>query len=100
MFGNQFNAYLTVGQDADVWEQTKQLNDSALKSPISGFVLNTDSISTELSQITTVRNEYASVDNGTEDQAAYDEMVEKLETAGQRKVIEEIQRQIDAFLGQ
>ncbi len=100
MFGNQFNAYLTVGQDADVWEQTKQLNDSALKSPISGFVLNTDSISTELSQITTVRNEYASVDNGTEDQAAYDEMVEKLETAGQRKVIEEIQRQVDEFLGQ
>ena len=100
MFGNQFNAYLTVGQEPDVWEKTKQMNDTAIPSPISGFILDTEPIKTELSQISTVRNEYASVDNGTENDAMYNEMVSKLEEAGQRKVIEEIQRQLDAYLGQ
>jgi putative aldouronate transport system substrate-binding protein len=98
MFGNQFNAYVMEGQDPDIWEKSKELNDTALKSPISGFIMDTEPIKTELSQIETVNKEYSSVDTGTENEATYNEWIQKRNDAGQQKVKEEVQKQIDEFL--
>lgn len=97
MFGNQFNAYLQVGQDDDVWEQTSKLNDEAIKSPLLGFVLDTDPIKNEISQISAINSEYALntfIVNGLDN---WDEYMKKLETAGSKKVLAEIQKQVNEY---
>ena len=98
-YGNQFNSLLVQGQESDVWEQTKKMNDDAVKSPVMGFVPNTDSITTELSNITNVIAEYkAKEEFGTVARSEYwDEFMKKLDTAGINKVVEEIQKQYDEF---
>ncbi|MBE5038995.1 ABC transporter substrate-binding protein [Ructibacterium gallinarum] len=99
MFGNQFNAFCMEGQDADVWEQTKKMNDEAKVSPLAGFILDTEPIKTELSQIATVSKEYKAVSNGSDaSEATYNEMLKKLYDAGQEKVLQEVQRQIDEWV--
>jgi putative aldouronate transport system substrate-binding protein len=98
--GNQFNAYLMPGQPKDVWEKTKEMNDAALLSPIAGFILDTDPIRTELSQITTVGKEYDPMGRGAEDISIYDEYVEAMRAAGIDRVREEVTRQLDAYLKQ
>lgn len=98
-FGNQFNAYLLEGQEDGLWEETAQLNLSAKQSPLLGFVLNTDSIKTEISQISAVNTEYSRViANGVRNPDEFmDEYRAKLKTAGIEKVKEEIQKQVDEY---
>ena len=98
-FGNQFNAYLLEGQDDNLWEETAELNLSAKKSPIIGFVLDMEPIKSEISQVTAVGGEYARViANGAKDPDTYlEEYRKKLETAGIQKIKEEVQRQIDEY---
>lgn len=99
--GNQFNAYLMEGQANDTWEKTKEINDIGIKSPIIGIYFNTDDIRTELTQIEKVQKEYldAFINTGVEDPAVYwDDYVAAMEKAGIEKVLEEYQKQIDAFL--
>lgn len=99
-FGNQFNAFVAEGQEITVWEETKKMNDTAIKSPAMGFVPNTESITTEIANITNVNSEYkAKMEFGTMPREEYwDEYMNKLETAGIGKVRDEIQRQYDEFL--
>ena len=99
-YGNQFNGYVMEGQPADVWEQTKKMNDESGKSPAIGFVLNTDSIGTEMANITNINSEYrARKDYGTAPREEYwDEYIQKLKAAGIEKVRDEVQRQYDEFL--
>lgn len=99
-FGNQFNALVEDGAEADVWEQTEALNNSACVDKLLGFVFDDSNVTTEVSNCTSVRSEYKYVWLGTAlDYREYrDEYIEKMEQAGIRKVIEELQKQIDAFL--
>lgn len=99
-YGNQFNSFVAEGQSADVWEETKAMNDAAVKSPAMGFVPKTDSIMTEIANITNVNSEYkAKMEFGTAPREEYwDEYMQKLKTAGIDKVRDEIQKQYDEFL--
>lgn len=99
-YGNQFNGYVQEGQPADVWEQTRAMNDEAVKSPLLGFVIDTTPIDTELANVTNVESEYkAKRDFGTEDMSVwYDEFMSKMKQAGIDKVMEEYQRQYDEWL--
>lgn len=99
-YGNQFNSFIAEGQSADVWEETKAMNDSAAKSPAMGFVPKTDSIMTEIANITNVNSEYkAKMEFGTAPREEYwDEYMQKLKAAGIDKVRDEIQKQYDEFL--
>lgn len=101
-YGNQFIGYVTEGQPADVWEQMKTMNDNAVKSPALGFVPETDSITTELANITNVNSEYkAKVEMGTAPREEYwDEYMSKLKEAGIDKVLSELQSQYDEFIAQ
>ncbi len=95
MFGNQFNAFLMPGQEPDVWEKTHEINISAKKSPIHGFVFNPDPIREKLSQITSLVSEYKLlyVDNGKR----MPELMAKLKQAGIDEVKAEIELQIKAW---
>ena len=101
VFGNVFNAYPQVGQDADVWEKTKALNDSAVKSPIMGLQFDTSEITLELAQCGKVQENYLvsrinrAVGNPDE---YWEEYRAALKKAGIDKVIECYQKQIDEFV--
>lgn len=98
--GNQFNAYLTAGQEDGIWEETEKMNNESMKSPMLGFVPNTDPITTELSNITNVESEYkARKSFGTMDASEwYDDYVKDMKAAGADKVNDELQKQYDEFL--
>ena len=99
-FGNQFNAFVTEGMPADVWEQTRKLNDEAELSPLLGFITDTSKIETEISQCETVRKQYgfAYFMGAQKVDASYDEYIKRMKEAGAEKIVAEMQRQIDEFL--
>lgn len=97
-FGNQFNAYLLEGQEDDIWEETEKMNNESITSPLIGFVLDTDPIKNEISQISSVTSEYpltTFIVNGKE--GNWDAYKEKLKTAGADRVLEEIQKQVNEY---
>lgn len=100
-FGNQFNAYLQPGQEDNVWEETKALNDSAVKSLDFGFDPDYTNIRTQYAQCTTVLSEYKVMDKGSSDPESYwAEFEKKMYDAGLQDIIDEVQKQLDEFLGQ
>ena len=99
-FGNQFNSYPNSKQEPDVYELTEKLNNEADKSPMLGFVPNTDFVANEIANIVNTMSEYkARYLFGTEDPANWvDSYKKKMEEAGIEKVKEELQEQYDKFL--
>lgn len=98
-WGNQFNAYLMPGQPDNLWEMTKELNANADISPLMGFCFNSEPVKTQVSQLTSVVDEYDSIlGTGTvEPTEKYDEFIAKLKAAGIDDVVAEMQRQIDEW---
>ncbi|WP_165452224.1 DUF3502 domain-containing protein [Paenibacillus thalictri] len=73
------------------------------KSVIAGFDFNPDPVKTEISKVNTIVVEYRKTlesGSGTDAQqdAKYNEFIDKLKKAGVDKIIAEKQKQIDAFL--
>jgi len=94
-----FNAYLLPGQPDNVWEQTKQINNNALVSPILGFVFDSTPVNVELSNCSNVYKEYEFINSGKVDlDKTQKEFLSKLKDAGVDKIIAEEQKQINAFL--
>lgn len=98
-FGNNFNAYLFGDQADDVWEETAKVNEEAIVSNLLGFSLNTDAIKTEIASCEAVTTEYLeSLAMGAVDpEKTIPELLSKLKAAGSDKIIEEAQKQIDAW---
>ena len=98
-FGNQFNAYILAGNDDNVWEETKKLNDEAVEYPLSGFMFDNSSVTAELTAIETVNSQYSVLNKGAQNPDEYFETFkEKQKEAGAEKVLAEYQKQIDEFL--
>ena len=96
--GNQFNAYLLPGQADDVWEVTEAGNKDAMKSVLTGFVPDSSGVATEVAQVSSVEQEYLNSYKYIEDYDAwYKEYMQKLEVAGINVIIEEMQKQVDAW---
>ena len=99
LHASTFNAYLLKGQDADVWEQTKKMNESAKESPLLGFNFTPDTVKTEIAQCSNVVGAYVGILSsglGTMEKE-YPEFINKLNKAGAQKIIGEMQKQIDAW---
>ena len=99
MHASTFNAFLLPGQPDDVWEQTKTLNMSAKASPIIGFSFDPEPVKSEISQCTSVKQEYLpALELGTVDpDEVLPEFLDKLDRAGAQKIVDEMQSQIDAW---
>lgn len=99
--GNSQLLYITDKvSDADV-AQAKAVLDSAVESPALGFSFNTQPVKSEITSIQNIMNQYnASVHTGTVDpDVAIPELMERLNSEGAyKKVMEEMQKQYDAFL--
>ncbi len=99
MFGNQFNAYYRDPKQVGAWERTKEMNDTATPSVALGFVVDREPIATEIAQISALLEELGDpIANGF---VAYDEaapaMLERLNAAGAQTIIDEVQRQLNAW---
>ena len=97
LFGNQFNQILAANQEDGIWEETAQMNLNAKKSPILGFVLDTNKIKNEISQIAAVESEFSNntyIVNGTKDLS---KKYAKLKEAGLDTVKREVQKQINEY---
>ena len=94
------NLYVLEGKPETTWEETRALNESAVESPILGFVPDINPISVELANCQTVIDEEVEmltlglvpVDEGIE------RLVKRLKEAGSDRIIAEYQRQIDEWL--
>ncbi len=99
--GNQFLAHPIVGQSADVWEETRQINENAYRSPIMEFSFDKSSVEAELTNLSAIRTEYNNILSwglAADPEAFLRERNEKLKAAGEDKVIAEINAQLAAFI--
>jgi putative aldouronate transport system substrate-binding protein len=99
MFGNQFNAYYRNAEQVGAWEATKKLNDEGYPSKAMGFVVDRTPIQTEVAQTTAVFQEFGRpIAYGW---VAYDDaepdLIKRLNDAGAQKIIDEVQKQLDAW---
>lgn len=98
--GNQFLSYLFLGDLPNLWKKTDEFNRSAVKSPALGFTFDPSPIKSTYLAVRGVMNDYrGGLETGTLDPAtALPQFRAKLREAGISKVIEEKQRQLDAWL--
>lgn len=98
MLGNQFNAYYMPGQAEGLWEETDKLNREAEISPLRGFVFDPTNVQSEMAQVGAVVKEYANGQFTAKDIDSYiAERNAKMEQAGLSAIMEETQKQIDAW---
>lgn len=99
IYPNQYASTVTVGNTADLWERTNTFNEEARKSPALGFTFDSTTVATELTAVTNVYEEYQkSLEYGFVDpETAIPEMLKKMDAAGLQKIIEEKQKQFDAW---
>lgn len=100
MGGSQLDDYLWKTEDKDKWTKMKAWNESAERSDLIGWQLDTTSIQNEISAISNVQNKYVRAiwDGVVTWDSTADKAKQALKTAGLDKVIEETQKQIDEFL--
>ncbi len=97
-FGNSFLGHLVPGEEDDVMEQTKKVNEEAVKPTTLKFSFDTDPVKTEISNISSILTEYEAYNKGAVDPATYmDEFVKKLKEAGIERVYDEAKKQLDEY---
>ncbi|MDD3409868.1 MAG: ABC transporter substrate-binding protein [Eubacteriales bacterium] len=99
MFGNQFQTYVWEGDPIDLYQQLSDFNNSAKKSAAFGFTWDPAPVKTEIAALNNILNEYrVGLEWGVLDpDTALPEFRAKLKAAGIDKVVEEKQRQLDAW---
>lgn len=98
--GNQFLNHVWDSEAPDKWDQFKQFNEGAIKSPGLGFVFDSESVKAEVGAIANVSKQYSkAIETGSVDpDKMLPEYVSALKAAGVDKIIAEKQKQFDAFL--
>ena len=101
-FGNQFIAKVVEGNELDVYDQTREFNNNAIKSKALGFSFDNSEVSSEITACNNVLNKYrTSLECGDVDP---DEVIpkfnEELKDAGIEKVIAAKQSQLDEWAKQ
>ena len=98
MFGNTANAMLTsVDVPAEYWEK---YNEESEVSPTLGFSFDSTPVSNEIAMCSSVVDEYLNslVSGSVEIESRYNEFLEKLNMAGAEKIVNEKQKQLEAWM--
>ncbi|SFA73394.1 putative aldouronate transport system substrate-binding protein [Cohnella sp. OV330] len=100
VFGDIRGEYLPEGSPPDKIEQTVKANEEAAVSAFEGFEFNADPVKTEIANVRAVNDEYyAALATGTIDPARFlAEYEDKLAKAGAGVIVQEKQKQLDAWL--
>ncbi len=97
-YGNQFNAWIQVGQDENVWVDTQKFIDEATVFDTVGFVFDSTAVRTELAQVQAVNDKYNMMNKGVENIDEYITNFKKeQDMAGIDKVVAEVQKQLSEF---
>ncbi len=97
--GNVFKTYVVQGQPEDVWEQTKKMNDTAVTSPVLGFIFDPEPVKLQVTSVTKIATEYTALGGGSLDvEKSLTEMNDKMKVAGMDDIIAEMQKQVTEFL--
>lgn len=101
IFGNVLQCDQTAS-DMALGYNPSDIDLSGLKySPLLGFLVNTDPITNEAAQLSSVFSEYqALIACGLADENTYNEFIDKLYAGGMEKYMSEIQKQLDEWLDQ
>lgn len=99
MYGSDFNSFVLEGKPSDIWEITKKDNDTAKKSPIMGFSFNSEPVKAEIANLGAVNGEFEGIlSTGSVDpDKYYPRLLEQRKAAGVDRVIQEVQKQLDAW---
>ena len=97
MFANQFNAYYRDERQVGSWDDTKKINDSATPSPTLGFVMNREPVKNEIASMGPLATEYIPLGPKAIGSADLSTLTKALDDAGAVRIMEELQKQIDAW---
>jgi len=101
LIGNNLLTHPVEGQGADYFEQIKAINEAATVSPYLGFVFDTTGLDLTIANITAVNDQFnADLSGGNYTPEMFAEAKAKYETAGVRDYLDEIQKQLDAWMAQ
>ncbi|WP_078501807.1 ABC transporter substrate-binding protein [Paenibacillus selenitireducens] len=97
--GNMFLLDKLKNDPADKWEQYKKFNDSAKNAPLLGFQFDPTNVMTEIANVKNAVDEFGpSLNTGSVDpDKILPKAIEKLKAQGIDKIIEEAQKQVDAW---
>ncbi len=100
LFGNQYLSGVWTGDEPDLREQSREINDNAELSPLLGFAASTDGFDNQISAITSAYSEYiyGLTCGVTVPSEVLPEFNEKLETAGINDLVAAVQEQLDTWL--
>ena len=98
--GNQFLNYINAADNTpDKWDRFRAFNAAGKPSIALGFVFDQDPVKTEISAVTNVKDQYcSSLFTGSVDpNEVLPQFLQALKDAGIDKIVEEAQRQLDAW---
>ena len=100
--GNEFITDVWEDDDADLWEQTREYNNTAICSKAMGFSFDNAKVTAELSALSNVTAQYtAGLECGVLDPNEYiPKLIDDMKSAGIDTVIAEKQSQLDAWLAE
>jgi putative aldouronate transport system substrate-binding protein len=100
MFKNMNFLRFPEGITDEYIDRMKKWDEGAEISPLMGFTFNPENVTTELAQVNSVWNAYSkTLESGIVDPVKLmPEFIEKIKAAGQDKILQEAQKQVDAFL--
>ncbi len=100
MIGNESIAYLSSVFDSDIWSKQNEYITKAVPSPLLGFEVNSDALTKQLVNIRVVERKYLnSLASGKADPTkTLSKMNSEMNKAGLKKVLAEMQKQVDKFV--
>ena len=92
--------YRVEGEPENKWDVFKQYNADGVPTPTFGFVFDQSPVATEIAAMTNIQREYQGiVFTGCVDPEVYiPKWIEKMKASGSQKIIDEMQKQLDAWL--
>ena len=102
IMGNQFITPVWTGSSPDVWDQTREWNESSVVSKAFSFAFDNSSVLNEITACTNVLTKYrGDLETGTIDpEENIPKFIEELKANGIDTIIAEKQAQLDAFLAE
>lgn len=97
---NQFLCTPWITDGPNIYNEVKAYNETAINSIALGFNFDPSAVVNEIAAVANVRDEYYNALNtGSVDPEVYlPEFLQALDDAGMQTIVDEVQRQLDAFL--
>jgi putative aldouronate transport system substrate-binding protein len=95
--GNQFNAWYMKGQTPGIWEETRKLNETSKVSPVRGFTFDPTPVADVIAKVDAVSGEYSKIPFMKNYEEKFAEYLEKAKAAGLQQILDETQKQLDAW---